>query len=226
MDPNGRENGHLHWMELEPNVQSSAFPTSRGSILNNYVRRKKVKNWEETKQVLHARFETNGKEQMYQHLRNMGTQGNKAVQEWAQLMPSLSLRALEASGSGIKNEPRTEGTGTRAPAEEKEGTKTGLNYMRKTNFIRGLCKNLLQEVWRRKYQTFEEAIEMATAEEALEVTNWEEEVRSGFQGDPRGQTTGDLNEGLLAALDARDEVKYEETKTKWEAVEGELKKAQ
>ena len=63
---------------------------------------------------------------------------------------------------------------------------------------------------------------MAIAEEALEVANREEEVQSCFKGDPRGQATGDLNEGLLAALDAREEVKYEETKTKLEAVEGDL----
>ena len=121
-------------MELGPNVQSIAFRLcgEASEHLEQLCAEKKVTKWEETKQALHARFETSGKEQMHQHLRNTGTQGNKTVQEWAQLVPSLSLRALGASGSGIKSEPRTEGTGTRAPAEErKEDTKSVLNYMRR-----------------------------------------------------------------------------------------------
>lgn len=166
---------------------------------------KQVSNWEQTKKALKARFQTKGREQLYQHLLNTGTQCNKTVQEWAQVVRNLSLRAMGNDGPVVKAETGRADTGEEG--EDQESNKAVLNFMRKTNFIRGLRKNLRQEVWRQKCKTFEEAVEVAAAEEALEMANHEEEVLSCFQGNSEKKETDNLIKGIVAALDAREAAK-------------------
>ena len=165
---------------------------------------KQVSNWEQTKKALKNRFQTKGREQLYQHLLNTGTQGNKTVQEWAQVVRNLSLRAMGTDGPAVKAE--TGGADTAEEGAGQDHDKAVLSFMRKTNFIRGLRKNLRQEVWRRKCKTFEEAVEVAAAEEALEMAN-QEEVLSCFQRNSEKRDTDSLIKGIVAALDAREAAK-------------------
>lgn len=177
-----------------------------------------VNSWEDTKNALKARFETSGKEQLYQHLINTGTQGSKTVQEWAQVVRKLSLKAL--GENGIKTEEAEVAGGGDAAAVEaarrkaeqagKDATKAVLNYMRKTNFVRGLRSKLRQEVWRKKCETFEDAVKVATEEEALEMAHKEEEVLGCFQGDLGNMAAKPLVNSIVAALEAREAAKEED----------------
>lgn len=172
-----------------------------------------IKTWEDTKRALKARFETSGKEQLYQHLLNTGTQGEKTVQEWAQIVRKMSLKAVGANEikpeGPVGNDAQEGQEGQEGPGEqetEKEAKKAVLNFMRKTNFIRGLRKNLQLVVWRKKCKTFEEAIAAAADEEALEMAHKEGEVLSCFQGD-LGLSTKPLVNSIVAALEAREAAK-------------------
>lgn len=167
-----------------------------------------INTWEETKKALKARFEPKGKEQLYQHLLNTGTQGTKSVQEWAQVVRKLSLQAM--GGTDIKAEGApAEGDGGNAEAArrqvaDQEATKAILSYMRKNNFIRGLRSNLRQVVWRKKCETFDEAVRVAADEEAIELAHKEEEVLNCFQEEYGNMTSQPLVNSIVAALDARE----------------------
>ena len=168
----------------------------------------KLKTWKELQEALKDRFETAGKEQWYQYLLNTGTQGSKTVQEWAQTVRKLSLRALGSDKQEVKRE------GESNPEEEqaaetarKDARKSLLEYTRRTNFVRGLRSRLRKEVWRRKCQTFDEAVKAAAEEEAVEANYREEKVFSCYKGEsPELATTG-LVEKIIAALDLREERK-------------------
>ena len=170
-----------------------------------------INTWEEAKKALKARFEPKGKEQLYQHLLNTGTQGTKSVQEWAQVVRKLSLNAM--GGNDIKTEGApAQGEGENAEAAQrqaadKEATKAILSYMRKNNFIRGLRSNLRQAVWRKKCETFDEAVRIAADEEAIEMAHKEEEVINCFQEEYRNMTSNPLVNSIVAALDAREAAK-------------------
>ena len=173
-----------------------------------------INSWEDTKRALKARFETSGKEQLYQHLLNTGTQGTKTVQEWAQVVRNLSIRALGAGGmktEGERDNGVEDAEAVLRHAAEKEANKAVTSFMRKTNFIRGLRSNLRQVVWRKKCETFDEAVAVATEEEALEMAHKEEEVLSCYQSEIRGQQP--LINSIVAALEAR-EVEKEAMKVK------------
>ena len=180
-----------------------------------------VNDWADTKRALKRRFETSGKEQLYQHLLNTGTQGAKTVQEWAQVVRKLSLRALGASGVKSEREPAA---GDEEHAEEGQGEATGsdatkavLSFMRKTNFIRGLRSSLRQAVWRKKCETFDEAVAAATEEEAIELAHKEEEVLSCFRGNTDGQVSMSLVNSIVAALEEREAAKEADQKGRAEA---------
>lgn len=170
-----------------------------------------ITSWEDTKRALRSRYETSGREQFYQHLLNTGTQGNKTVQEWAQVVRKLSLKALGASS--IKTDGTTsEGTDispeqVRQHAAEEAANKAVLNFMRKTNFIRGLRSSLRQAVWRKKCDTFDEAVTAAAEEEAVEMALKEEEVLACYQGQPNDPSITPLVNSIVAALEAREATK-------------------
>ena len=169
----------------------------------------KIKTWKELQDVLKERFQTTGKEQWHQYLLNTGTQGSKTVQEWAQTVRKLSLLALGPERKGIEEREEEEGQGEQeqAKAEEmkkKEARKGLLDYMRKSNFVRGLRSNLRQMVWRKKCATFDEAVQAAAEEEAVEASHREEEVLSCYKGDLPDITSQGLVEKIVAALEIRD----------------------
>ena len=170
-----------------------------------------ITSWEDTKKALKARYETSDREQLYQHLLNTGTQGDKTVQEWAQVVRKLSLRAIGAGGLKTDrvsaNEEGENPTQVHQPATEEESNKAILQFMRKTNFIRGLRSSLRLVVWRKKCKTFDEAVTAATEEEAVEMAHKEEKVLGCYQDDPHGSSTQPLVNSIVAALDARDAAK-------------------
>ncbi|KAF0304851.1 hypothetical protein FJT64_023411 [Amphibalanus amphitrite] len=172
----------------------------------------KITSWPELQVALKDRFETAGKEQWHQFLLNTGTQGSKTVQEWAQTVRMLSLRALGSEPLGIKEEgeePMTAEQKLIAETAQKEARKNLLDFMRRTNFVRGLRSNLRQMVWRRKCKTFDDAVKTAAEEEAVEASHREEEVLSCYvKGFPEPTTTG-LVEKIVAALEMREEERKE-----------------
>ncbi|KAF0311952.1 hypothetical protein FJT64_017275 [Amphibalanus amphitrite] len=172
----------------------------------------KITSWPELQVALKDRFETAGKEQWHQFLLNTGTQGSKTVQEWAQTVRMLSLRALGSEALGIKEEgeePMTAEQKLIAETAQKEARKNLLDFMRRTNFVRGLRSNLRQMVWRRKCKTFDDAVKTAAEEEAVEASHREEEVLSCYvKGFPEPTTTG-LVEKIVAALEMREEERKE-----------------
>ncbi|KAF0303213.1 hypothetical protein FJT64_020147 [Amphibalanus amphitrite] len=180
----------------------------------------KITSWPELQVALKDRFETAGKEQWHQFLLNTGTQGSKTVQEWAQTVRMLSLRALGSEPLGIKEEgeePMTAEQKLIAETAQKEARKNLLDFMRRTNFVRGLRSNLRQMVWRRKCKTFDDAVKTAAEEEAVEASHREEEVLSCYvKGFPEPTTTG-LVEKIVAALEMRDEERKEKKEKGTEA---------
>ena len=177
----------------------------------------KAKNWEELKTALQDRYQTTRREQWHQFLLNTGQQEGKTVQEWAQLVRKLSLASLSPEDRKVglspatsqpetvreEERPATSRNGTTAP---RSGTQRNplLDYIRRTNFIRGLRPSLRKAVWRRHCTTFDEAVKAAAEEEALEATTHEAEVLSSYR---EGPTKEDLIDTLVAALEIRDEKK-------------------
>ena len=161
---------------------------------------------------------------------SLHTQGSKTVQEWAQTVRKISLLALGSEGKEIKRE-RADGGGAgadgerggadgeRAPEEVPDGAaaektreahKTLLDFMRKSNFVRGLRSTLRQMVWRKKCQTFDEAVKVAAEEEAVEASHREEEVLSCYKKDLPNLDNHGLVEQIVAALEIRDATKKKE----------------
>ena len=175
----------------------------------------KIKTWKELQEALKDRFETAGKEQWHQYLLNTGTQGTKTVQEWAQAVRKLSLRALGPEMMVTKREegepPLNQEEERAEAARKKEARKGLLDYMRKTNFVRGLRSSLRQVVWRKKCQTFDEAVRTAAEEEAVEASHREEEVLSCYKGEVPEFATAGLVEKIVAALELREELKKTQT---------------
>ena len=181
----------------------------------------KIKTWEELKKALKERYNTAGKELWHHYLLNTATQGGSTVQEWAQTVRKLSLLALGSEGLEIKQEQAGNQMGGEieggqgggeavaggANAMEAEVRKKLLGFMRKSNFVRGLRSSLRQAVWRSKSTTFDEAVQAAAEEEAVESSNREEEVLSCYKRDlPRLAQPG-LVDQIVAALEVRDEMK-------------------
>ena len=167
----------------------------------------KIKSWKELQKALKDRFETVGKEQWHQYLLNTGTQGSKTVQEWAQAVRKLSLRALGAETFGIKEEdqPALNAEEERAAeASRKEAKKNLLDYMRRTNFVRGLRSTLRQQVWRKQCKTFDEAVKAAAEEEVVEASHREEQVLSCYKGEAPEVATAGLVEKIVAALELKE----------------------
>ena len=182
-----------------------------GELIDQLTAEKKINNWEDVQRSLKERFQGEGKEIWYRHLLHSSYQEGKTVQEWAQLVRKLSVQAL---GENPFKTEASEGEDQAAVAAVKtEARRCMLDYMRLTNFIRGLRKNLRIAVLRKKCPDFDSAVAVATDEETLEITTREEEALTGF---PRIRGTGlagpyqPLIDGLVAALEAR-----EETKSKW-----------
>ena len=181
----------------------------------------KIKTWEELKKALKERYNTAGKELWHHYLLNTATQGGSTVQEWAQTVRKLSLLALGSEGLEVKQEQEGnqrggeieggqgggEAVAGNANAMEAEARKKLLGFMRKSNFVRGLRSSLRQAVWRSKSTTFDEAVQAAAEEEAVESSNREEEVLSCYKRDlPRLAQPG-LVDQIVAALEVRDEMK-------------------
>ena len=167
----------------------------------------KIKTWKELQMALKDRFETAGKEQWYQYLLNTGTQGSKTVQEWAQTVRKLALRAIGSEDQDLKQEgqpQQNEGEEREREMQRKEARKNLLDYMRRTNFVRGLRSNLRQEVWRKKCKTFDEAVKAAAEEEVVEASHREEEVLSCYKRDAPQLATENLIDRIVAALEVRE----------------------
>ena len=83
-----------------------------------------------------------------------------------------------------------------------------MNYMRRTNFARGLRNDLRQMVYRRKCKTIDEAVKAEADEEAVEASHRGAEVSSCYEGEgsPALATTG-LVERIVAALELRKKEK-------------------
>ena len=179
----------------------------------------KLTTWKQLKDALKDRFETVGKEQWHQYLLNTATQGNSTVQEWAQTVRKISLRALGSEATQMKREEEGEpaeqagregevGRQEEAARNERsEARKKLLDYMRKSNFVRGLRSSLRKMVWRKKCTTFDEAVQAAAEEEAVEASHREEEVLSCYKRDLPGLATPGLVDQIVAALEIREEAK-------------------
>ena len=187
----------------------------------------KVKTWEDLKTALKDRYNTAGKEQWHQYLLNTATQGSKTVQEWAQTVRKLSIKALGEEGkekepkeeqdrdrAGEEGQEREEeeagdeeAPGRPAPPALSEARKKLLDYTRKSNFIRGLRSSLRKMVWRKKCKTFDEAVRAAAEEEVVEASHREEEVLSYYKRDPPVVTNQGLVEQIIAAIQITDEMK-------------------
>ena len=184
----------------------------------------KIRSWKELQEALRDRFETAGKEQWHQYLLNTGTQGSKTVQEWAQTVRKLSLRALGSEDPEIKHEQDEEPLNAEeeraAATTRKEARRNLLDYMRKTNFVRGLRSSLRQMVWRKKCKTFDEAVRTAAEEEAVEASHREEEVLSCYARGPPEVAASGLVEKIVAALEMREDERKEKTKQEWKKEKG------
>ena len=184
----------------------------------------KLKTWKELQEVLRDRFETAGKEQWYQYLLNTGTQGSKTVQEWAQTVRKLSLKALGPEATTVKREegdpPQNQEQEREAEAKKKEGRKNLLDYTRRTNFVRGLRSSLRQQVWRKKCKNFDDAVKAAAEEEVVEASHREEEVLSCYKKEVPDLATSGLVERIVAALELREEAKKNLPKVTQEDTDG------
>ena len=179
----------------------------------------KLSSWKELKQALKERYENARKAQWHQYLLNTATQGNSTVQEWAQTVRKLSLKALGSEGIQLKREEGQQGQqqqGQQAeggqPQEEAENVgsearKKLLDFMRKSNFIRGLRSSLRKMVWRNKCGTFDEAVRAAAEEEAVEASHCEEEVLSCYKRDRPNITAPGLVDQIVSALEIREDEK-------------------
>ena len=175
----------------------------------------KLTSWKELKQALKERYENAGKEQWHQYLLNTATQGNSTVQEWAQTVRKLSLKALGSEGNQLKREEegqQGQQAGEGQPQEAagnagSEARKKLLDFMRKSNFVRGLRSNLRKMVWRNKCGTFDEAVRAAAEEEAVEASHREEEVLSCYKRDLPNFTAPGLVDQIVSALEIREEEK-------------------
>ena len=114
-------------------------------------------------------------------------------------------------GGGENARGRDEARGGGALGEEEiaqnEARRKLLDFMRKSNFIRGLKSSLRQMVWRKKCSTFDEAVQAAAEEETVESSHREETVLSVYKRDIPNVTNQGLVEQLVAALELRDENK-------------------
>ena len=191
-----------------------------GEFAEQLREEEKLSNWEELKTALKERYNTAGKEQWHQYLLNTATQGSKTVQEWAQTVRKLSILALGSEGIAIKTEDQRP---EEAPADHQEETGAGaapnearkklLDFMRKSNFVRGLRSSLRQMVWRKKCVTFDDAVRAAAEEQAVECSHREEEVLSCYKRDiPNPANNSALIEQIVAALELRDEEKRKKDK--------------
>ena len=136
------------------------------------------------------------------------------MQEWAQTVRKLSLLALGPEWREVKEldeegEEEDNESPTTEDSTKKETRKGLLDYMRKSNFVRGLRSSLRQMVWRKKCATFDEAVQAAAEEEAVESSHREEEVLSCYKRDLPKLNTRGLAEEIVAALEIRDEKKKE-----------------
>ena len=174
----------------------------------------KITSWKDLKEALKERFNTAGKEQWHQYLLNTATQGSKTVHEWAQTVRKISLLAVGDEGKppapAAEEEGAVGGGGASeriAGAAQNEGRKKLLDYMRKSNFVRGLRSSLRQMVWRKKCSTFDEAVRAAAEEETVEASHREGEVLSCYRRDIPDLTGTALVEQIVAALETREEAK-------------------
>ena len=184
----------------------------------------KLTSWKGLKQALKERYENAGKEQWHQYLLNTATQGNSTVQEWAQTVRKLSLKALGSAGTQLKREEEGQQAGEQAGGQQaeqqageaepqdagnagSEARKKLLDFMRKSNFTRGLRSSLRKMVWRNKCETFDEAVRAAAEEEAVEASHREEEVLSCYKRDLPSFTAPGLVDQIVSALEIREEAK-------------------
>ena len=107
----------------------------------------KLTSLKKLKRALKERCKNAGKEQWHQYLVNTTTQGNSTVQEWAQTVRKLSLKALGSEETQLKREEGQQ-VGEVEPQEDagnarsSETRKKLLYFMRKSNFIRCLHSSL------------------------------------------------------------------------------------
>ena len=169
----------------------------------------KISSWTELKDALKERYNTAGKEQWHQYLLNTATQGRKTVHEWAQTVRKLSLLALGKESMDPRRTAEAEeaGEGGGAGTPQHEPRKQLLDYMRKSNFVRGLRSSLRQMVWREKCLTFDEAVQVAAEEETVEASHREGEVLGCYRRDPSDLTGSALIEQIVAVLEVREEAK-------------------
>ena len=174
----------------------------------------KLTTWKELKEALKERYDTAGKEQWHQYLLNTATQGSSTVQEWAQTVRKVSLLALKSEGIGLRrNQEGNQAEGGSEDVVETGGAQTEakkklLDFMRKSNFIRGLRSSLRQMVWRKKCATFDDAVRVAAEEEAVESSHREEEVLSCYKRDLPKLAEPGLVDQIVAALEIREEAKH------------------
>ena len=171
----------------------------------------KAKTWSELKAALEERYRATPREQWHQLLLNTSQQEGRTVQEWAQLVRKLSLKSLTPEDRKAGQTPAASGaeggTGDDQPATSRNGAAAGnalLDYIRRTNFVRGLRPSLRKVVWRKRCSTFDGAVATAAEEEAVEATTHEAEVLSSYRELPSKE---ELIDSLVAALDIRDEKK-------------------
>ena len=169
----------------------------------------KVATWPELRAALKERYQTTRREQWHQFLLNTGQQEGKTVHEWAQLVRKLSLASLSPEdrqmGLAAAASRLESGRGEEQTATSRNGAAPKnplLEYIRRTNFVRGLRPALRKAVWRRHCTTFDEAVAAAADEEALEVTTHQVEVLSSYRGAPSKE---ELIDTLVAAMEIRDE---------------------
>ena len=96
----------------------------------------KLKTWKELQEALKDRFETAGREQWYQYLLNTGTQGSKTVQEWAQTVRKLSLRALGSDKQEVKSEGEANPEEEQAAETARKGRKEKSTGVHQKNELR------------------------------------------------------------------------------------------
>ena len=177
----------------------------------------KAKTWENLKTALKDRYQTTRREQWHQFLLNTGQQEGKTVQEWAQQVRKLSLASLTPDDKKVGSGPASGSAETGGGGPTSGSTGNGatpknplLDYIRRTNFIRGLRPTLRRAVWRKHCATFDEAVSVAAEEESVEATTHEAEVLSSYREMPKKD---ELIEALVAALEIRDENKRKGSST-------------
>lgn len=183
-----------------------------GEFIDQLKAEGKVNNWEDIKKALKERYQAAEQTLFHNHLLNTGVQGNKTVREWAQVVRRLSLLAIGEGPAAAAPAYPTPGTADPGPATGGEGganraeaKQMWLDWMRLNNFQRGLKNSIRMMVLRKRCETFDEAVEAAAEEEALEAVNKEKEVFSIYhQGGVAEGDNDDLVAKIVAALEVRE----------------------